>query len=130
MSSDESHEPFIRVMALHALMHCERLFYLEEVEEIRIADASVYTGRRLHEELAAEEGEMASLVLESERLGLKGKVDCLRRRNGQPKGVEHKEVFGVADHLRWFVSVRVCVFRATGAPIATVFETGRACLTE
>jgi len=27
----------IRVMALHALAYCERLFYLEEVEEIRVA---------------------------------------------------------------------------------------------
>ena len=83
-------EPLIRVMALHALMYCERLFYLEEVEEIRVADAAVYAGRRLHEELAVEEGEMVSLVLESERLGLKGKVDCLRRRNGQHIPYEHK----------------------------------------
>jgi len=78
MNSDGS-EPLIRVIALHALMYCERLFYLEEVEEIRVADASVYAGRRLHEELAADEGEIVSLVLESEKLGLKGKVDCLRR---------------------------------------------------
>jgi CRISPR-associated protein Cas1 len=83
-------EPLIRVMALHALMYCERLFYLEEVEEIRVADASVYAGRRLHEELAADEGEMVSLVLESEKLGLKGKVDCLRRRNSQLIPYEHK----------------------------------------
>lgn len=34
MSQDQS---LIRVMALHALAYCERLFYLEEVEEIRIA---------------------------------------------------------------------------------------------
>ena len=33
--------PTIRVMALHALAYCERLFYLEEVEEIRVADAAV-----------------------------------------------------------------------------------------
>ena len=31
----------IRVMALHALVYCERLFYLEEVEEIRLADERV-----------------------------------------------------------------------------------------
>ena len=43
-------EPPIRVMALHALLYCERLFYLEEVEEIREADDRVYAGRRLHEE--------------------------------------------------------------------------------
>lgn len=86
----DSSEPLIRVMALHALLYCERLFYLEEVEEIRIADESVYAGRRLHEELASDEGEMVSLVLESERLGIKGKVDCLRRRNGQHIPYEHK----------------------------------------
>ncbi len=35
----------LRVMALHALAYCERLFYLEEVEEIRLADAAVFAGR-------------------------------------------------------------------------------------
>lgn len=39
-------EPPIRVMALHALLYCERLFYLEEVEELRVADHAVYAGRR------------------------------------------------------------------------------------
>jgi CRISP-associated protein Cas1 len=82
--------PLTRVMALHALAYCERLFYLEEVEEIRIADASVYAGRRLHEEIAADEGEIVSLVLESEALGLRGKVDCLRRRDGRLIPYEHK----------------------------------------
>lgn len=82
--------PPIRVMALHALAYCERLFYLEEVEEIRVADASVYAGRRLHEELVADEGELVSLALESETLGIRGKVDCLRRRNGQLIPYEHK----------------------------------------
>ena len=38
-------EPPVRVMALHALAYCERLFYLEEVENVRLADASVYAGR-------------------------------------------------------------------------------------
>ena len=41
----------LRVMSLHALLYCERLFYLEEVEEIRVADFAVYAGRRLHEEV-------------------------------------------------------------------------------
>lgn len=63
-------------MALHALGYCERLFYLEEVEEIRIADEAVYAGRRLLEEIVADEGERESLLLESEALGLKGKVHC------------------------------------------------------
>ncbi len=83
-------DPLIRVMALHALAYCERLFYLEEVEEIRIADEAVYAGRRLHEELAADEGDFVSLTLESETLGLKGKVDCLRRRDGRLVPYEHK----------------------------------------
>jgi len=41
----------LRVMSLHALAYCERLFYREEVEEMRVADASVYAGRRLHVEI-------------------------------------------------------------------------------
>lgn len=83
-------QPTPRVMALHALAYCERLFYLEEVEEIRIAAAAVYAGRRLHEELTADEGEHVSLVLESETLGIRGKVDCLRRRDGRLIPYEHK----------------------------------------
>lgn len=39
MSTELTPEPLIRVMALHALAYCERLFYLEEVEEIHIANA-------------------------------------------------------------------------------------------
>ena len=35
----------LRVQSLHALAYCERLFYLEEVENVRLADASVYAGR-------------------------------------------------------------------------------------
>jgi CRISP-associated protein Cas1 len=83
-------DPPLRVMALHALAYCERLFYLEEVEEIRIADEAVYAGRRLHEELTTDEGELVSMVLESEVLGLRGKVDCLRRRDGRLIPYEHK----------------------------------------
>ena len=48
-------EPTLRAMALHALAYCERLFYLEEMEEICLADAAVCAGRRLHEELAADD---------------------------------------------------------------------------
>lgn len=90
MTTECVSDPLIRVMALHALAYCERLFYLEEVEEIRLADEAVYAGRRLHEELEADEGEIVSLVLESETLGLKGKVDCLRRRDGRLIPYEHK----------------------------------------
>ncbi|MBN2380507.1 type I-MYXAN CRISPR-associated endonuclease Cas1 [candidate division WOR-3 bacterium] len=80
-------------MALHALAYCERLFYLEEVEEIRIADASVYAGRTLHEHLREaeeESGEWSSRELASINLGLTGKVDCLRRRDGSLIPYEHK----------------------------------------
>ncbi len=40
----------LRIMSLHAIAYCERLFYLEEVEEMRVADERVYAGRRLHVE--------------------------------------------------------------------------------
>lgn len=89
----ENQDP-IRVMALHALAYCERLFYLEEVEEIHVADERVYAGRTLHEELRQSEeadgGEWSSIELASERLGLVGKVDALRRRDGQTIPYEHK----------------------------------------
>jgi CRISPR-associated protein Cas1 len=78
-------------MALHALAYCPRLFYLEEVEEIRVADARVYAGRELHAGLEAEDGgEWTSLELTSEKLGLTGKVDCLKRRDGGCLPYEHK----------------------------------------
>ncbi len=51
---------------------------------------AVYAGRRLYEELAADEGELVSMVLESETLGIRGKADCLCRRNGQIIPYEHK----------------------------------------
>src|SRR2546425_13097798 len=87
----DSHAPPVRVMALHALAYCPRLFYLEEVEEIRVADARVYAGRELHAALAAdEEGDAVNLELRSDALGLKGKVDCLRRRDGSYLPYEHK----------------------------------------
>lgn len=89
----DAHAPLVRVMALHALAYCERLFYLEEVEEIRIADASVYAGRTLHEHLRESEeesGEWSSRELASKALGLTGKVDCLRRRDGSLIPYEHK----------------------------------------
>ena len=97
--------PSIRVMALHALVYCERLFYLEEVEEIRVADAAVWAGRRLHGEL--EEGEdTVALVLESERLGIRGKLDAMRSCDGALHVVEHKrgrarEGFDGAPHQVW-----------------------------
>lgn len=86
-------EPPIRVMALHALLYCERLFYLEEVEEIRVADAAVYAGRRLHDEVVSlddETPERRSVEVASVRWGLQGKVDAVRRRDGQWVVYEHK----------------------------------------
>lgn len=77
-------------MALHALGYCERLFYLEEVEEIRVADDRVYDGRTLHEGLG-EDGELVKLQLESGGLGIRGKVDAIRRRDGRLIPYEHKK---------------------------------------
>jgi hypothetical protein len=67
--------PLLRVMGLHALAYCERLFYLEEVEEVRVADAAVYAGRTLHEELAVPDPtvtERRNFQLSSAALGLRG----------------------------------------------------------
>ncbi|MCZ2342350.1 MAG: type I-MYXAN CRISPR-associated endonuclease Cas1 [Bacteroidales bacterium] len=87
----DSHRPPVRVMALHALAYCARLFYLEEVEEIRVANAQVFAGRQLHAALEADEdAESVSLDLTGETIGLIGKVDCLRRRDGSFLPYEHK----------------------------------------
>ena len=84
-------EPPLRVMSLHALAYCQRLFYLEEVEEIRVADDRVYAGRELHTSLAADEdGEETQLDLADPELGLFGKVDAIRRRDGSLLPYEHK----------------------------------------
>ncbi len=94
----------VRVMALHAMAYCERLFYLEEVEEIRVADERVFAGRQLHENL--EEGESwRSLELEDDDLGLVGKMDCLRKRDGLLIPYEHKRgrsMKGDAGPEAWF----------------------------
>ncbi|WP_428269660.1 type I-MYXAN CRISPR-associated endonuclease Cas1 [Haliangium sp.] len=82
-------EPTIRVMALHALAYCERLFYLEEVEEIRVADAAVWAGRRMHQELD-EPADVVTLTLEDPELGIRGRLDAVRRRDGSLYPVEHK----------------------------------------
>lgn len=87
-------EPLVSVAGLHALVYCERLFYLEEVERIRLANARVYAGRRVHTEIEAQEpdgdGTVSRVVLESETLGLQGAVDILRRRDGVLIPYEHK----------------------------------------
>ena len=86
-------EPPIRVMALHALLYCERLFYLEEVEEIRLADHAVYAGRRLHDDVVGmddETPERRSIEVSSDAWGIFGKVDAVRRRDGVWATYEHK----------------------------------------
>src|SRR5438105_11262491 len=125
----DSHAPPVRVMAVHALAYCPRLFYLEEVEELRVADAAVFAGRELHAGLEADEdGEWASLELTSEALGLTGKVDCVRRRDGSYLPYEHKrgqprrEADGSAsawpsDRLQ-IVAYAVLLEEAFGEPIA------------
>ncbi|MBF2063537.1 MAG: type I-MYXAN CRISPR-associated endonuclease Cas1 [Calothrix sp. C42_A2020_038] len=81
----------IRVSALHALAYCHRLFYLEEVEELYTQDAAVFAGRRLHAELEKQEDEeWEELFLISEELGIRGRVDALRTRNGETIPYEHK----------------------------------------
>lgn len=93
-ATSEFSAPPLRVMALHALLYCERLFYLEEVEEIRVADHAVYAGRRLHEEVVPlddESPERRSVEVASETWGLVGKVDALRRRDGRWVAYEHKK---------------------------------------
>jgi CRISPR-associated protein Cas1 len=88
---DTDDQPPVRVMALHALAYCQRLFYLEEVEEIRLADDRVFAGRRLHAELAEDEsGEEVQIELTSAKIGLTGKVDCVKRRDGSYLPYEHK----------------------------------------
>lgn len=80
-----------RVMALHALGYCERLFYLEEVEEIRVADQYVHAGRADHAELELAEGdETKGFELASETLGLMGKLDAIRHRDGTWTPYEYK----------------------------------------
>lgn len=91
-------DPLISVAALHALAYCERLFYLEEVERIRLADASVYAGRELHQGLTFdEEGALERLFYESEALGVRGALDVLRRRDGTLIPYEHKRGRSAGD---------------------------------
>ncbi len=87
----EGGDPLVRVMALHALAYCERLFYLEEVEEIRVADHRVHAGRTLHEAEVDGNREWRSLELVSDAWGIRGKVDFARYRDGQLVAIEHKK---------------------------------------
>ena len=76
-------------MALHALAYCERLFYLEEVEELRVVDHSVYEGRTLHD--TELDRSWQRLELASESWGIHGKADFARYREGNLVAVEHKK---------------------------------------
>lgn len=90
-ASISSGQTTLRVSALHALAYCPRLFYLEEVEELYTQDAAVFAGRRLHAELEKQKDEeWEELFLESEELGLRGRLDALRNRDGQTIPYEHK----------------------------------------
>jgi CRISPR-associated protein Cas1 len=87
-------EPPIRIMALHAMLYCERLYYLEEVEEIYLADGNVYAGRRLHDDVVPEDDttpEKRSFQVSSETWGLTGKADAVRKRDGNWIAYEHKK---------------------------------------
>ena len=91
LSAVRESEPTLRVSALHAFAYCPRLFYLEEVEELYTQDAAVFAGRRLHVDLEKQEDEeWEDLFLESAELGLRGRVDALRSRDGQTIPYEHK----------------------------------------
>lgn len=93
VANDRDDSPPLRVMALHALFYCERLFYLEEVEEIRVADGAVYAGRRLHDDVVPlddETPEHRSVELGSASWGVYGKADAVRRRDGRWVAYEHK----------------------------------------
>ena len=87
----DSHAPALRVESLHAFAYCRRLYYLQEIERISVPHERVYAGRQLHAALEADDdGEAVSLDLASDAIGLYGKVDCLRRRDGKYLPYEHK----------------------------------------
>jgi CRISPR-associated protein Cas1 len=79
------------------LLYCPRLFFLEEIEELRIADEAVWAGRRLHEELAPDEPGLESFTLESPSLGIRGKLDAVRRQHGESVVIEHKRGRSLRD---------------------------------
>jgi CRISP-associated protein Cas1 len=87
----ENQEPPLRIIALHDLSYCHRLFYLTEVENLQAPNDLIYAGRELHASLADDEdGERTQLELADPELGLFGKVDAIRRRDGSILPYEHK----------------------------------------
>ncbi len=84
--------PLVKAMALRAFGYCPRLFYLEEIEGIYLANEPVHDGRALHAEVERDEKlPITRLVLTSERWGLTGTIDCLRYRDGNLVPYEHKK---------------------------------------
>lgn len=86
--------PIIRVMGLHSIAYCERLFYLEEVEKILLADERIFEGRRIHEEIKIDNNDIhriETFEYTSEILSLTGKVDRLQKRDGEWIPYEYKK---------------------------------------
>src|SRR5262245_21798686 len=121
-------EPMLRVESLHAFAYCPRLFYFQEVERIDAPDERVFSGRHLHATLENdEERESVSVELNSPSLGLYGKVDCLKRRDGSYLPYEHKrgQPRRLADHsvVPWpsdrlqLIAYAVLLEEAFGEPI-------------
>ena len=81
----------VRVSALHALTYCERLYYLQHVEDISTPNEEVHAGRSLHEAGRDRNREWQSLELASESWGIHGKVDFARYRDGNLVAIEHKK---------------------------------------
>jgi CRISPR-associated protein Cas1 len=93
----------LRVIALHDISYCQRLFYLTEVEGIQQPNDRMYAGRELHASLEAKAkaetgdpesdtagAESVQIELDAPALGLIGKVDALKRRDGSYLPYEHK----------------------------------------
>jgi len=78
-----------RVMALHAVAIGERWIYLDEVEEIRVADERVHAGRRMHQQLPDDQP-LTGSIQESGRLGVRGKFDAVKPQDGRWVVVEHR----------------------------------------
>lgn len=84
-------DPLLRVISLHDLNYCKRLFYLTEVEGLQAPNAAIYAGRELHASLDGDEdGERTQLELADPVIGLVGKVDAIRQRDGELIPYEHK----------------------------------------
>lgn len=121
----------LRVISLHDLLYCERLFYFTEVEGIQNPTGLIYAGRRLHDDVVPlddEAPERRSLEVASETWGLVGKVDAVRRRDGRWVAYEHKrgrchrgpakEVLAWPSDRIQAVAYAVLLEEALGEPVA------------